>query len=131
MPAISLKLNAARSRVKARMTPRPFANPPIASRRLCTVLLLAIRCSLFRYAKTRNEFLYAGLAAVDSGSYSLFEQFFAIRNSAAEPNAAWIGFEEAEMTTRRGFVAGSAALAALCPVRTARISIAAKIDTGL
>jgi hypothetical protein len=38
------------------MTPRPFANPPIASRRFCTVLLLAISCSLFRYAKTRNEF---------------------------------------------------------------------------
>src|SRR6266481_4564531 len=52
MPAISLKLNAARSRVNARTTLSPFASPPIASRRRCTDLLLAIRVSLFRYTNT-------------------------------------------------------------------------------
>jgi hypothetical protein len=51
MPAISLKLNAARSRENARMTLNPFARPPIASRRRCTVLALAMGLVYFDMRK--------------------------------------------------------------------------------
>src|ERR1035441_1627768 len=56
IPAMSLRLSAARSRVKARITPSPLASPPIASRRRCTDLVFGMNLSLFRYAKTGNPF---------------------------------------------------------------------------
>jgi hypothetical protein len=51
-----------------------------------------------------------------------------MRNNTAEPNAVCIGFEEAELTTRRGFMAGSAALAELPGANRPGIRFAAKID---
>jgi hypothetical protein len=54
-----------------------------------------------------------------------------MRKYAAEPNAACIGFEEAELTTRRGFMAGSAAFAALTGANRPGIRFAAKSDIEL
>src|SRR5581483_2594797 len=59
--AISLRFNAARSRVNVRMTASPLASPPIASRRWGAVsrragtdFVRAMQRSLFRYAKARK-----------------------------------------------------------------------------